>query len=128
MKIEHVALNVSEPTQAAKWYTENLGMTIVKGLDKSPFTHFLADSSGQVMVEFYNNPLAPVPDYYSIHPLTLHIAFLVDNMEATRARLMAAGARAEGDISSYDNGDQLAMLRDPWGVTIQLAKRGRPMI
>jgi glyoxylase I family protein len=126
MKIEHVALNVSEPAKAAQWYVENLGMRIVKGLDKAPFTHFLADKAGG-MIELYSNPAAPIPDYTAIHPLTLHIAFMVDDMEATRSRLIEAGATAEGEISNLDNGDQLAMLRDPWGVAIQLARRGQPL-
>ena len=33
-----------------------------------------------------------------------------------------------GDISVTPAGDQLAMLRDPWGFAIQLAKRNQPMI
>jgi catechol 2,3-dioxygenase-like lactoylglutathione lyase family enzyme len=126
MKIEHVALNVSDPVQAAQWYVKNLGMRVVKGLDKTPYTHFLADQAGQ-MIEIYSNPAAAVPDYHAMHPLILHIAFMVEDMEGTRSRLIAAGATAEGEISKLDNGDQLAMLRDPWGVAIQLAKRGRPL-
>jgi uncharacterized glyoxalase superfamily protein PhnB len=79
------------------------------------------------MIEIYSNPAAAVPDYHAMHPLILHIAFMVEDMEGTRSRLIAAGATAEGEISKLDNGDQLAMLRDPWGVAIQLAKRGRPL-
>jgi catechol 2,3-dioxygenase-like lactoylglutathione lyase family enzyme len=126
MKIEHVALNVSDPPEAAQWYVKHLGMRVVKGLDKAPFTHFLADQAGQ-MIEIYSNPAAPVPDYRSMHPLVLHIAFMVEDMEGTRARLLSAGATAEGEISNLDNGDQLAMLRDPWGVAVQLAKRAQPL-
>ena len=126
MKIEHVALNVNEPAQAARWYVEHLGMKIVRGLDKAPYTHFLADPAGG-MIELYSNSAAPIPEYKSIHPLTLHIAFAVEDMEATRTKLIAAGATSEGEISNLDNGDQLAMLRDPWGVAIQLARRNRPL-
>ena len=35
---------------------------------------------------------------------------------ATRARLLAAGATAEGDVIKNDQGDEVAMLRDPWGL------------
>ncbi len=34
--------------------------------------HFLADGSGRVMLEMYNNPAATVPDYNAMHPLVLH--------------------------------------------------------
>jgi catechol 2,3-dioxygenase-like lactoylglutathione lyase family enzyme len=124
MKLEHIALNVPDPVNAAKWYVENLGMKIVRAADKSPYIHFLADNEGPVMIEMYNNPEAAVPDYLSQSPLTLHIAFAVEDMEETRTGLLAAGATAEGDVVRRANGDQLAMLRDPWGVSLQLVKRG----
>jgi len=127
MKIEHVALNVPNPVQAAAWYVEHLGMRIVKSANESPYIHFLADQSGHSLLEMYNNPAAAVPDYAAMSPLILHIAFAVDDLEATRTRLLAAGATPEGEITHVANGDQLAMLRDPWGVPLQLAKRGRPL-
>jgi uncharacterized glyoxalase superfamily protein PhnB len=61
--------------------------------------------------------------------MLLHLAFASDDdMQAQRARLLAAGATPAGDISTTPAGDQLAMLRDPWGFAIQLAKRRQPML
>jgi hypothetical protein len=54
--------------------------------------YFLADSAKSTVLEIYENPAAPVPDYRSIAPLTLHIAFKVNNIEHEVARLVAAGA------------------------------------
>jgi glyoxylase I family protein len=127
MKIEHVAFNVKEPVSMAKWYVENLGMKVIRAVEKSPYTRFMADESGQSVIEIYNNPAANVPDYASIKPLVLHIAFSVDDIEATRKRLMAAGATSEGEISTTEAGDKLAFLRDPWNVSIQLVKRRKPL-
>ena len=56
MKIEHVAFNVADPVAVAAWYVEYLDMSVVRKLDIAAQTHFLADSSGQVMIEIYNNP------------------------------------------------------------------------
>jgi glyoxylase I family protein len=128
MKIEHVALNIPDPIHAAKWYVENLEMQIIKASDESPYIHFLADKERRGLIEMYNNPEAAVPDYASMHPMVLHLAFSVEDMEGTRARLLAAGATTEGDVATRANGDQLAMLRDPWGVPLQLVKRGQPLI
>ena len=50
MKIEHVALNVADPVAMARWYTEHLKLTVVKGMDTIPYTHFLADDGGTVML------------------------------------------------------------------------------
>ena len=56
MKIEHVALNVSDPIDMARWYVEHLGMVIKRRVTESPWAHFLADESGTVMLELYGNP------------------------------------------------------------------------
>ncbi len=129
MKVEHTGLNVPAPAEMAKWYVANLGMSIVRSSDKSTQTHFLADSAGGTMLEVYCNRSAPVPDYSSMDPLVLHICFTPeDDIATVRDRLLAAGASAVGDLTTTSSGDRLAMLRDPWGVPIQLAKRAQPMI
>ena len=60
--------------------------------------------------------------------MLLHLAFQVDDIAATRSRLMRAGATAVGEIQSNDVGDEVAMLRDPWGIAVQLVKRRDRMI
>jgi catechol 2,3-dioxygenase-like lactoylglutathione lyase family enzyme len=128
MNLEHVGLNVIAPAEAAEWYGKNLGMKVARKFGPPAFGHFLADACGQMMIEFYHNTKAPVPDYRAMNPLALHIAFQVDDMLAARDRLLKAGATPEGEIGLNDDGDQLAMLRDPWGLAIQLVKRSNPML
>lgn len=128
IKIEHLGYVVQDPVQVAAWYAANLDFQIVRKFDGPTDTHFLADGSGQVMVEIYNNPNVTIPDYGSMDPLVLHLAFTVDDPAAVRERLLAARASPVGDITTTPAGDQLAMLRDPWGFAIQLAKRKEPMV
>ena len=127
MKIEHFAINVAEPLKMASWYVEHLGLTIVRQQTETPFTHFLADESGTVMLEIYNNPAAHVPDYASMNPLLLHLAFVSENPELDKQRLLEAGATFEEEVRP-PNGDVLFMLRDPWGISIQLCKRANSML
>lgn len=127
MKIEHFAINVAKPQEMASWYVENLGMSVARKLEAAPFTHFLADSAGSVMLEIYNNPADEVPDYRSMHPLLLHLAFTSRDVEADRARLEAVGATFVVDETT-PAGDRLIMLRDPWGFAIQLCSRSKEMI
>jgi glyoxylase I family protein len=127
MKIEHVAFNVSDPVAMSAWYCTHLSMQVKRKLDQAPFTHFLADSGGQVMVEIYRNPPDAVPDYRAMHPLLLHLAFVSLNPSSDRDRLLAAGASLEDDLQLPD-GSHLVMLRDPWGLAIQLCKRASPMV
>jgi len=127
MKIEHVAYPMPDPMAAAPWYAEHLGFRVARAIDRSPYTHFLLDPDTGAMIEIYNNPAVAVPDYASMDPLLLHLAFAVDDVAAVRRALLAAGATSVGEITVTPDGDELAMLRDPWGFAIQLARRGTPM-
>lgn len=128
MKIEHVAFNVADPVAMAQWYEKNLRMRTVRSGGPPVNARFVADASGQVMIEIYSNPKAAVPDYRKLDPLILHLAFHVDDVTSTRQQLLAAGATAEGDVTRSDGGDDLAMLRDPWGFPVQLVRRAKAMI
>jgi hypothetical protein len=44
-----------------------------------------------------------------------------------RERLVAAGATPVGEVVVTPAGDPFAMLRDPWGLARQLARRARPL-
>jgi catechol 2,3-dioxygenase-like lactoylglutathione lyase family enzyme len=128
MRIEHLGYQVHDPEEVALWYTQHLGFRVVRTLGGAANPHFLVDGSGQVMLEIYANPQVHVPDYASMSPLLLHLAFSVEDVEGTRKRLLAAGATAVGEVSVTTAGDHLAMMRDPWGFAIQLAKRQHPML
>ena len=128
MKIEHTAYQVQDPVAMASWYVQHLGLTVKRAQNERPFGQFLADDGDTVMLEFYNNPKVAVPNYRAIDPLILHIAFWTDDVEATRARLLTAGATAEGEALRTPAGDHVAMLRDPWGLAIQFVHRAQPMI
>ena len=128
MKIEHVAFNVEDPAAMGRWYVEHLGFHIKRQITEPPYTQFLADDSGTVMIEIYGNPNAPVPDYRQMNPFVLHLALVSHNVEADILRLTAAGAKQVGETQSTPDGDQLAMLQDPWGLTVQLVKRRTPMV
>jgi len=128
MDIEHIGYVVRDPVEAARWYVEHLGLRVVRSTGAPTHTHFLADGSGHVMIEIYNNPAVEVPDYRAIHFLVLHLAFECADVDAARRRLLDAGATPDGDVTRAPDGDVIAVVRDPWGFAVQLAKRGRPMI
>lgn len=128
MKIEHTACQVEDPAAFARWYVAHLGLRVKRAQTVPPFGHFLADDGDSVMLEVYRFPQLPLPDYRAMEPRLLHLAFRADDVAATRARLIAAGATPEGDIVRTENGDEVCMLRDPWGLAVQLVKRGAPMI
>jgi catechol 2,3-dioxygenase-like lactoylglutathione lyase family enzyme len=127
MKIEHIALNVKEPHAVSAWYEKHLGMKVVKKMADSPYMTFLADDSGKVMVELYNNPQAEILDYPNLNPLMLHLAFVSENPDEEKERLGKAGAVLVSD-DTLEDGTRLLMMRDPWGLCIQFCKRAKPML
>ena len=128
MKIEHFAWQTEDPRAVAAWYVEHLGFQVRRSSGAPGYAHFLADITGSVMIEIYNNPRVRTPDYASIDPLILHLAFCSENPKADRDRLVAAGATIAEDFVTNPAGDELVMLRDPWAFAIQLVKRANPML
>lgn len=130
MRIEHTGLQVADPPQMAEWYCRHLGFRIARRLETRPFTTFLIETWGDGMIEIYNNPAAPLPDYRALDPLVLHLAFDVEHEDilAVRDRLLAAGATIARDVVTTPTGDRLVMLRDPWGLAIQLVARKEAVI
>lgn len=126
MKIEHIAFNVADPVAFAAWYVRHLGLRIVRHLPQAAETHFLADDQRTVL-EIYHNPAAQVPDYRAMDPLLFHLAFSSTDPEADADRLVAAGASRVAAVRPPD-GSLLLMLRDPWGVALQLCLRSKPLI
>lgn len=126
MKLEHVALQVTDPVAMASWYEAHLGMRVVRRGDAPGHARFLADDAGSVL-ETYGGTLT-VPDYGAMDPALLHVAFATEDVAATRARLITAGAAPVGDVVVTPAGDEFAMLRDPWGLALQLARRSRPLV
>ncbi len=125
MKFEHFALNVPDVHAHVQWYVQHLGFSIARKRDDAPFMHFLADDTGRTIVELYSNPKAPYPDYAGAHPLLFHLAVVAVDARAERARLERAGATLFLEDSLPD-GSLLIMLRDPWGVPLQLCQRTQP--
>ena len=125
MKFEHFALNVPDSRALGAWYARHAGWQIARAQLEAPYKHFLADDSGRVTLEVYYNPAAAVPDFAAEHPLCFHIALYSVDARADSARFVAAGATHFLDEPQPD-GSLLIMLRDPWGIPLQLCQRAQP--
>jgi len=123
MKIEHFALNVEDPIAMAQWYTKHLGLKILTQRKVAPFTTFLTDDSGSIMIEIYKNPVDEIPPCRKMNPLILHLAFVSESPELDKNNLLKAGAILETE-DHLEDGSHLVMMRDPWGLAIQFCKRG----
>lgn len=122
MMFEHFAINVANPQQMAEWYVKNLNMEICKSMVEAPYTHFLADHTGRLVMEIYANENAEIPDYQKEHPLRFHMAFASENAEQMKNKLVNEGATVFEELKPNE-GTQLVMLRDPFGVPLQICQR-----
>ncbi|HMB64854.1 MAG TPA: VOC family protein [Eudoraea sp.] len=125
MVFEHFALNVGHIHEVREWYTAHLGLTIVSEQTDLPWMTFLADSSGRVVMELYHRPDEAITNFKDHHPLTFHVAFVSKDAEKDKRRLMEQGASFVEEIKKED-GSRLVMMRDPWGLPLQLCQRTRP--
>lgn len=125
MKFEHFAINTNDARATTRWYVENLGLRIARQMDAPPYTAFLADETGRVMIEIYTRTDAPVLNFPETNPLSFHIAFVSTNNDEILAKLTNAGAvRSFEDV--LPDGSRLLMMRDPWGVSLQFCHRAKP--
>ena len=126
MILEHFAFNVADPVAVAAWYCEHCGLRVVRHAPERAQTHFLADDRATV-IEIYCNPPDNVPDYGSMHPLLLHLAIKSSDALADSKRLAAAGATVVEEVR-LDDGSHLVMMRDPWGLALQVCQRATSLV
>jgi len=118
MKLEHFALDVPEPSAFIDWWCANLGFR-----RSAPGSAFIMDDTGTMGLEIYRTGETPeAPDYRAMHAMTLHVAFVSNDVKADVDRLVAAGAKLE-QLQVENPAFHMAILRDPWGVAVQLCKR-----
>ncbi len=125
MVFEHFALNVPAPREMATWYVKHLNASILSQSGPPKFTTFLADGTGRTFLEIYYNESAPVDAFEARQPLTFHLAFQTGNAPDLRDRLLEAGATLMVE-EKPEPGTHLVMLRDPWGIPLQLCQRRIP--
>jgi len=132
MIVEHVSFAVAEPEAVAAWYGKHFGMKVLRHGDGGDV--FVADETGRVV--FQLEDIRRITDSASQTAFAarsrdmrnLHLAFCCDQITATRQKLLTGGATADGDVEVTKDGDEMATLRDPWGLPVQLVKRRRPML
>ena len=105
---------------------ETSGCTIARSGGEPSHGRFL--TVGSVLFEIYRNPKAAVPDYSTVDPLLVHLAFTSENLKADRDRLGKSRSARGGRYRHHPAGDEIMMLRDPWSIPIQFVKRADPML
>jgi len=123
-EIEHIGISVEKPIEMAKWYQETLGFNIkFSAQDEEKGVAFLTDCTDKVMLELGKIPnVSPLASRIN-HHLQLHIALKSVDPDRDAEYLVSKGAAFIEKCPITRPGENLIVLRDPWGNTIQLVKR-----
>jgi catechol 2,3-dioxygenase-like lactoylglutathione lyase family enzyme len=140
LRLEHIGIVVDDLAAARAFFTE-LGLELegeasveggavdqVNGLEgvraevvmmRSP------DGNGKIeLAKYHSHPYAdgdgpPPPNAPGIR----HILFVVDDIEASLARLRAHGAEPVGELANYEDIYLLCYVRGPAGIIVELAEK-----
>jgi glyoxylase I family protein len=124
-RIDHVAIICSNYAKSKEFYTEILGFKVIDEtyrVERDSYKLDLALPSGEQLELFsFPNPPRRVS-----HPEACglrHLAFVVDNVEKTRANLNAYGLESEPIRHDELTGKNFFFIFDPDGLPIEFYER-----
>jgi glyoxylase I family protein len=123
-RIEHAALFASDPSALKDFYVDAFGLRVI--LDNgqgTPPGYFLADDAGFAL-ELIGRPsgIEHVNQRYSSH-----VAFVVEDVHASRKALEHRGLIFEMDTVVDNDSMTTAFFRDPEGNRVQIVHRRTPL-
>ena len=124
MRVEHIGICVSAPVSMGRWYSDNLGFSVIRCAgDDTEGVSFIRDSEGKTILELGKLAEGPPLDPRCLLPLQLHIAIDCEDPEAEAERLVSVGAELIGESPRNSYKGEKVLVRDPWGYVIQLVNR-----
>ncbi len=128
--LEHAAIIADDPAGLADWYCKTLGFELItKGdlvLDGKEMTyHFLGLSGGALLEILPSNKKSRTKKAADDAGIR-HIAFLVENFEASCQSLQEKGLQL-GPARELPDGTKLVFFPDPEGNLLQLVYRTKPL-
>lgn len=126
MKLLHTMLRVKDLDRSVRFFRDVLGMREEdrRVLEKAGATLvFLSDGSGGHRIELtYNHDGRD----YVLGNQYGHLAFAVDDLEATQRRLEELGVSfTRGPYRVGENGPRIAFIKDPDGMEIELIETAK---
>ncbi len=127
MRILHTMLRVGDLGRATRFYTEVMGMRLLRTTDRPEQKYTLAfvgyddETRGAVLELTYNYGV----DRYDVGSGFGHIAVEVDDAAATCAAVRAKGGTVTREAGPVKGGSTvIAFVQDPDGYKIELIQRG----
>jgi len=129
MRILHTMLRTGDLARARAFYTEVLGMRVLRTVDRPEQKYTLAylgygDEAEEAVLELTYNYGT---DRYDLGNAYGHIAIEVDSAKAACDAARARGAKVVREAGPVMGGETIiAFLEDPDGYKVELIERGSP--
>lgn len=117
--IEHVAIYAADALALKDYYVGVFGMKVVVENPGAPPGYFLTDEAGAA-VEIIGRPAGKTG---ADQRWVCHLAFWVDDFQASKARLLERGVVFESDTAVDNETLQTAFFNDPEGNRLQIVWR-----
>ena len=123
-KLRHIAITVPDPEKAAEFYMRAFGLQRVGETDWANARGvYLSDGTINLALLHYKTAEAAGErgcDFVGVH----HIGFLVEDLEASTKRVLAAGAKHWMGEAKKDGGFYEVKFHDPDGIAFDITTRG----
>jgi lactoylglutathione lyase len=121
-KLLHTRMRVSDIDQTIKFYTDVLGLEVVERKTSPRGSHlaFLKVPNSEELIELASYPPSgPV----KVQEDLVHLAFQVDNLDATMDALKAQGVAITDGPTRTSSGSRFIFIDAPDGYEIELIER-----
>lgn len=119
--IHHIALICSDYDRSRAFYRDILGLPVIREVWRAERQSWKCDlDAGNAQIELFSFPAPPArptrPEACGLR----HLAFLVDDLDAEVARLMAADVACEPIRIDEYTGQRFTFFADPDGLPLEL--------
>lgn len=124
-KIHHVAVICSDYTRSRRFYTEVLGLPVIREIYRSERDSWKLDLEvgENGMLELFSFPAPPARPSYPEAAGLRHLAFEVESVQEVCAWLKKNGVEPEPVRKDPFTGKQCTFFKDPDGLPIELYER-----
>ncbi len=120
--LHHIAIICSDYEKSRYFYTEILGLEIVREVFREERGSYKCDLSlnGTYLIELFSFPEPPARPSYPEAAGLRHIAFRVEDLDTAIARLESRGVACEAIRVDSFTGKRFAFFADPDNLPIEL--------
>lgn len=121
-KVHHIAIICSDYSKSKRFYTEILGLAIVREVYRQERQSYKLDLSlnGEYVIELFSFPNPPARPSRPEAQGLRHLAFAVEDIEKAAAELKAKGVEIEPLRIDEHTGKRFTFFNDPDDLPLEL--------